>query len=174
MISCLLDLAKVEVGMMEYRMSSIDLMGNIQRSIQKVRLLAEREHISIVVTAPIDPVRVQADDARIQQVLDNLLSNALKFSQEGSTVRLSLEPDERTKALRISVADTGRGIPSESLPYIFERFYQSPTQARNKIPGSGIGLALAKKVVEAHGGRIWAESELGKGTTMSFVLPLQR
>jgi two-component system sensor histidine kinase GlrK len=172
MISSLLDLNKLEAGMMEYRMTSVDFMRNVQASINKVRLLAERQHIRIVVDAPPGPLAIQADDTRIQQVLDNLLSNALKFSQQGAMIRLKVEIDGRAKMMRISVSDSGQGIAPESLPHIFERFYQGSGRATAKVPGSGIGLALAKKVVEAHGGRIWAESELGKGTTMQFLLPL--
>jgi two-component system sensor histidine kinase GlrK len=147
-------------------------MRNVDAAIQKVRLHAERERIRIIVNAPSEPVRVQADETRIQQVLDNLLSNALKFSPEGALVCLKLEPDVEKKTLQISVSDTGRGIAPESLPHIFENFYGGSTGTPSKVPGSGIGLALAKKVVEGHGGRIWAESELGKGTTMRFILPL--
>jgi two-component system sensor histidine kinase GlrK len=172
MISGLLDLAKFEAGMMVYHPTSIDLMRNVDAAIQKVRLHAERERIRIIVNAPSEPVRVQADETRIQQVLDNLLSNALKFSPEGALVCLKLEPDVEKKTLQISVSDTGRGIAPESLPHIFENFYGGSTGTPSKVPGSGIGLALAKKVVEGHGGRIWAESELGKGTTMCFILPL--
>jgi two-component system sensor histidine kinase GlrK len=172
MISGLLDLAKFESGMMEYHPTSVDLMSNVHAAIQKVQLLAERERIRIIVNAPSDPVRVYVDENRIQQVLDNLLSNALKFSPEGALVCLKLEPDIQKKMLQISVSDTGRGIAPESLPHIFENFYGGSTSTSTKVPGSGIGLALAKKVVEGHGGRIWAESELGKGTTMRFILPL--
>ncbi|WP_447984925.1 sensor histidine kinase [Nitrospira sp. Nam74] len=173
MISGLLDLAKFESGMMVYHPTSIDLMRNVDAAIQKVRLLAERERIRIIVNAPSEPVRVHVDETRIQQVLDNLLSNALKFSPEGALVCLKLEPDVEKKTLQISVSDTGRGIAPESLPHIFENFYGGSTGTPSKVPGSGIGLALAKKVVEGHGGRIWAESELGKGTTMRFILPLE-
>jgi two-component system sensor histidine kinase GlrK len=105
-------------------------------------------------------------------VLDNLLSNALKFSREGASIHVKLEPDHKARTLRISVSDTGRGISPEALPRIFERFYQGGSRARTGVAGTGIGLALAKRVVEAHGGKIWAESELGKGTTMTFILPL--
>ncbi|MBA2252197.1 MAG: HAMP domain-containing histidine kinase, partial [Nitrospirales bacterium] len=172
MISSLLDLGKFESGMMEYHPTSVDLMRNVHAAIQKVQLLAERERIRIIVKAPSEPVRVQVDETRIQQVLDNLLSNALKFSPEGALVCLKLEPDAKKKTLQISVSDTGRGIAPESLPHIFENFYGGSTSTPTKVPGSGIGLALAKKVVEGHGGRIWAESEVGKGTTMNFILPL--
>jgi two-component system sensor histidine kinase GlrK len=172
MVSILLDLSKMEAGMMEYRMASTDLKRIVETSINKVRLLADRERIRIMIETPKEPAMVPADNVRIQQVLDSLLSNAMKFSREGATVQIRLEPDITAGVMRLSVADTGRGIPADSLPHIFERFYQGSTQTRGSVAGNGIGLTLAKMVVEAHGGRIWAESELGKGTTMNVVLPL--
>jgi two-component system, NtrC family, sensor histidine kinase GlrK len=172
MISSLLDLSKIDAGMMEYRIASTDIKRVLETGINKIKLLADREHIRIIVDAPRGPLFVKADDSRIQQVLDNLLSNALKFSREGASIQLKLEPDYKARSLRISVSDTGRGIAPEALPRIFDRFYQGATRARTGVSGTGIGLALAKRVVEAHGGKIWAESELGKGTTMTFVLPL--
>jgi two-component system, NtrC family, sensor histidine kinase GlrK len=172
MISSLLDLSKIDAGMMEYRIVSSDIKRVLDTSVNKIRLLADRERIRIVIEAPRGPVFAPVDETRMQQVLDNLLSNALKFSREGGSIYLRVEPDQKEKVLRISVTDTGRGIAPQSLQYIFERFYQGAVRARGGAPGTGIGLALVKRVVEAHGGRIWADSELGKGTTMSFVLPL--
>jgi len=172
MISSLLDLSKIDAGMMEYRIASMDIKRVVETAINKIKLLADREHIRILVDAPRGPLFVKADDGRIQQVLDNLLSNALKFSREGASIQVKIEPDYKARSLRISISDTGRGISPEALPRIFERFYQGGARARAGVAGTGIGLALAKRVVEAHGGKIWAESELGKGTTMTFVLPL--
>lgn len=172
MISGLLDLAKFESGMMEYHFGSVDPMRHVHAAVQKMQLFAAREHIRIMVNGPPEPVHVRADETRIQQVLDNLLSNALKFSPEGALVCLALEPDAQNKTVQISVSDMGRGIAPETLPHIFENFYGGSTSVPTKISGSGIGLALAKKVVEGHGGRIWAESEVGKGTTMKVLLPL--
>jgi len=172
MISSLLDLSKIDAGMMEYRIVSTDLKRVIDTAVNKIRLLADRERIRIVIEAPRGPIFAPVDEIRMQQVLDNLLSNALKFSREGGSIYLRVEPDPKEKALRISVADTGRGIAPESLQHVFERFYQGAVRARGGAPGTGIGLALVKRVVEAHGGRIWVDSELGKGTTMTFLLPL--
>jgi len=172
MISSLLDLSKIDAGMMEYRIVSTDLKRVIDTAVNKIRLLADRERIRIVIEAPRGPIFAPVDEIRMQQVLDNLLSNALKFSREGGSIYLRVEPDPKAKALRISVADTGRGIAPESLQHVFERFYQGAVRARGGAPGTGIGLALVKRVVEAHGGRIWVDSELGKGTTMTFLLPL--
>ena len=172
MVSILLDLSKIEAGMMEYRMAATDLKRIVEASINKIRLRAERERVRIMIEAPRGPAFIPADDTRIQQVLDSILSNALKFSGEGATVQIKLEPDPRAGVMRISLSDTGHGIPAESLPHIFERFYQGSMQRRGSVAGSGIGLTLAKMIIEAHGGKIWAESELGKGTTMNVVLPL--
>jgi two-component system sensor histidine kinase GlrK len=119
-------------------------------------------------------VWVMADVFRVEQVLDNLLSNALKFSSEGGIVKVVMKPDPSVGTLEVSVTDGGPGILAEDLPYIFERFYQGRTKAKQAAPGSGLGLALAKNVVEAHGGRIWIESEAKKGTTVRFTLLLMK
>lgn len=171
MISTLLDLSKIEAGMMEYRIALTDLKRLAEGSVNKIRLLAERKHVQIVVEAPSRPLWVPADGARIEQVLDNLLSNALKFSPNGAAVNLLLESDPQARVVHVSVADRGPGISPEDLPHIFERFYQGRVQEKTSVAGSGLGLALAKKVVEAHGGRIWAQSETGKGTSIHFILP---
>ncbi len=174
LISTLLDLSKMEAGMMEYRIAPTDLTRIAETSVNKLRLLAEGKRIRILTETPPGPLRVPADGPRLEQVLDNLLSNALKFSPERATVNLRMEPDAKAGRIRISVSDTGPGIPPDDLLHIFERFYQGRMQARPALAGSGLGLALAKKVVEAHGGRIWVESDLGKGTTVFFTLPLAR
>jgi two-component system sensor histidine kinase GlrK len=172
LISRLLDLSKMEAGMMPYQIVPTDLRRVADSSVDKVRLLAESRHIHILTEAPNGALWVPADGSRIEQVLDNLLSNALKFSPEGATVKLRMMPDGQAKVLRISVSDAGPGIPSDELPHIFERFYQGRRQHKTAVAGSGLGLALAKKVVEAHRGRVWAESEPGKGATFHVALPL--
>lgn len=174
LISMLLDLSKMEAGMMEYRIAPTDLTRVAEGSVKKIRLLAESKHVQILTENPWGNVRLSLDAARIEQVLDNLLSNAIKFSPEGAAVKLRMESEAQAGLVRISVSDTGPGIPPEDLPHIFERFYQGRVQAGTMLAGSGLGLALAKKVVEAHAGRIWAESELGKGTTVHVTLPLTR
>src|SRR6266849_1908433 len=174
LISTLLDLSKMEAGMMEYRIVLTDLARFAKTSVDKVRLLAEGKRIQILTDAPGGRLWVPADGPRIEQVLDNLLSNALKFSPEGRTVNLRMVPDVKGGVIHVSVSDTGPGIPPEDLPHIFERFYQGHMQAKTTVVGSGLGLALAKKIVEAHGGRIWVESELGKGTTVHFTLPAKQ
>src|SRR6266545_4438888 len=162
MISTLLDLSKMEAGMMEYRIVLTDLARLAETSVNKVRFLAEGKRIQILIDAPGKRLWVPADGLRIEQVLDNLLSNALKFSPEGGTVNLQMVADPAAGVMRVSVSDTGPGISPEDLSHIFERFYQGRMQARTTVIGTGLGLALAKNIVEAHGGRIWAQSELDK------------
>ncbi len=176
LISTLLDLSKMEAGMMKYQIIPTDLKRLAEASVSKVRLLAEAKRIQMMTDAPPGRLWARVDGTRIEQVLDNLLSNALKFSPEGAVVNLRMQADQPADVVRVMVSDNGPGIPAEELPHIFERFYQGRTQGRTaaRIPmaGSGLGLALAKRVVEAHRGRIWVESERGKGTTVRFELPL--
>lgn len=172
LISTILDLSKMNAGMMEYRIVPTDIKRVADMSVNKVQLLADAKHVQLLLEAPGQQVWVKADVFRIEQVLDNLLSNALKFSSEGGIVKVVMKPDPSVGTLEVSVTDGGPGIQPEDLPYIFERFYQGRTKAKQAAPGSGLGLALAKNVVEAHGGRIWIESEAKKGTTVRFTLLL--
>lgn len=174
LISTILDLSKMEAGMMEYRFAPTDLTKIAELSINKIRLLADAKHVQLLVEAPAERHWVKADSGRIEQVLDNVLSNGLKFSREGTVVKLTMTPDGQGGVLLVSVSDAGPGIPPEELPHIFDRFYQGRAKARRATMGSGLGLALAKRVVEAHGGKIWVESEVGKGTTVRFFLLLTR
>jgi two-component system sensor histidine kinase GlrK len=173
LISTLLDLSKMEAGMMEYQIVPTDLKRVAEVSLKRVRLLADGKRIQIVAEFPPGQLWVSMDGTRIEQVLDNLLSNALKFSPSGAAVHLRVYADFANKQVRITVSDNGPGIAAEDLPRVFDRFYQGQLHATNKLAGSGLGLALAKKVVEKHGGQIGIESELGKGTTVHFVLPME-
>ncbi len=172
LISTILDLSKMEAGMMEYRIVPVDLKRVAEISINKVRLLADSKHVQLLMENAGERIWVKADAPRIEQVLDNLLSNALKFSPEGGVVKLQMKPEPQAGILEVAVSDTGPGIAADDLPYIFERFYQGRTKAKQSSIGSGLGLALAKRVVEAHRGRIWIESEISKGTTVRFILRL--
>ena len=174
LISTILDLSKMNAGMMEYRIVPTDIKRVADMSVNKVQLLADAKHVQLLLEAPEQQVWVKADVFRIEQVLDNLLSNALKFSSEGGIVKVVMKPDPSVGTLEVSVTDGGPGIQPEDLPYIFERFYQGRTKAKQAAPGSGLGLALAKNVVEAHGGRIWIESEAKKGTSVRFTLLLMK
>lgn len=173
LISTILDLSKMEAGMMEYRIVPVELHRIAEISMNKVRLLADSKHVQLMLDSIEKRAWVKADASRLEQVLDNLLSNALKFSPEGGVVKVQMKPDSQAGVLEVAVSDTGPGIAPEDLPHVFERFVQGRMKAKH-TEGSGLGLALVKKVVEAHGGRIWIESEKGKGATVRFILRLSR
>ena len=118
MISSLLDLSKIDAGMMEYRIVSTDIKRVMDTAVNKIRLLADRERIRIVIEAPRGPVFAPVDEAGCNRCLDNLLSNALKFSREGGSIYLRVEPDQKEKVFRISVTDTGRGIAPNRSVYV--------------------------------------------------------
>ena len=109
----------------------------------------------------------------MQEVLDNLLSNAVKFTPEGGTIRMMVGlQGEQQRWVEIRVCDTGRGIPAEDVTRIFDKFYQSSYHRQEKQQGTGLGLTIARHIVEAHGGKIWAESQVGEGATFVVTLPV--
>ncbi|MCL5406782.1 MAG: HAMP domain-containing histidine kinase [Deltaproteobacteria bacterium] len=175
-ISSILDLSKMEAEMMDYEFTMCDLKSLIGKSIEGVNLIARKMEIrlSCSVAEPIPMLR--ADERRIQQVFDNLLSNALKFSPAGGEVRVEAFPVQGANqcpvAVEVRVSDDGPGIPAEEIHNIFRHFYQSRHQKAKGRQGTGLGLAIARHIVEAHKGRIWAESEIGCGSTFHVVLPI--
>ncbi len=174
LIASLLDLSKMEANMMTYNFSPTRLTQLVQHTVDKVQLLAERKHIQFVIDDQLPPDHLlPLDGIRIEQALENLLSNALKFSPHDSSITLTLHYNLKTHVTAIAVKDEGPGIHPEDLPHIFDRFYQGKTPEGEARFGSGIGLALAKKVVEAHHGTIWIDSEQGNGTTVHFTLPAE-
>jgi histidine kinase len=111
---------------------------------------------------------VHGDPARIGQLLDNLISNSIKFTPAGGSVRVALQ--RGGPAVLVSVADTGPGIPAEDQPRLFDRFFRSEGSGAGMVQGSGLGLAIAKAIVHAHAGRLWVESDVGRGSTFRFEL----
>ena len=171
LIGNLLDLSRMEADMVAYNLHPTDLNRLAIRSTEKVKLLADRKNIHLAIDLIPEKIKIQeVDSQRMEQVFENLLSNAIKFSPHGATISIRSQPASTQQGIHFTVEDTGPGIPEEDLPHIFERFYQGKTQAGRVYVGSGIGLALAKRVIEDHGGTIWAESMLGKGTAMHFIL----
>ena len=172
-VSSILDLSKMEAGMLEYVQVQSDLTVLLERGIEAVQLIAQRKrlHIEVLCTSPLPALYL--DEARMQEVLDNLLGNAVKFTPEGGTIRMMVGlQGESQRWVEIRVCDTGRGIPAEDVTRIFDKFYQSSYHRQEQQQGTGLGLTIARHIVEAHGGKIWAESQVGEGATFVVALPV--
>jgi signal transduction histidine kinase len=142
----------------------------VRATVEVLSPRAEARDVSLVVRVPDDLPMVEADPHRVGQVLRNLLNNALDFTPQGGQVTVSAQPDGAWMSVQVS--DTGPGILPAHLPYVFERFYRADPSRARATGGAGLGLAIAKQLVEAHGGRVWVESTLGAGATFGFTLPL--
>jgi len=169
LINEILDLSKVEAGRMELELASFDLPLAIDNARTFVRERAVKHGITLDVDVDDRLGEHTGDERKIKQILLNLLSNAVKFTPEGG--RINITANKTDNGAEISVSDTGIGIPPAEQPTIFEEFRQVGGDYAHKKEGTGLGLTLAKKFVELHGGRIWVESEIGKGSTFTFTLP---
>ena len=174
-ITAILDLSKMEAGMMEYLRIPCDFATLIEKSLQAIQLVAQKKAITLEAghNPPLPPLVV--DEGRLQQVLNNLLSNAVKFTPAGGAIRITttlLYNRNGQKWLECRVSDTGSGIPPDEAERIFARFYQSPYHRQHGKQGTGLGLAIARYIVEAHGGKIWVESRMKEGATFIFLLPV--
>lgn len=171
LIDDLLDLARMDRGALALELRPVSLAVVIQRSLDTVRLMAESRGV-VLIAAPLpdNMVSVRADALRLQQVLWNLLANAIKFTPRHG--RVIVRVDREPERYLIGVEDDGIGIPETELSHIFERFRQVDGSPTRRHPGMGIGLALARSLVELHGGSIWAESGPGRGSRFTFSLPI--
>ncbi len=169
LINDILDLSKVEAGRMELEPSAFDLPAALESCLTLVRERATRHGVTLGLTVDERLGQVVADERKVRQVVLNLLSNAVKFTPEGG--RVALNAVRADGAVEISVSDTGIGIEPGDQELIFEEFRQAGGDYTRKREGTGLGLALARRFVELHGGRIWVKSEIGKGSTFTFTLP---
>ena len=170
LINEILDLSKVEAGRMELELATFDLPLAIDNARTFVRERATRHGIALDVTVDERLGDFVGDERKIKQILLNLLSNAVKFTPEGG--RIGIGARQVDGSVEISVTDSGIGIAPEDQPKIFEEFRQVGSDYAHKVEGTGLGLTLAKKFVELHGGKIWVESEVGKGSKFTFTLPI--
>jgi signal transduction histidine kinase len=169
LISEILDLSKVEAGRMELELAPFDLPLAIDNARTFVRERAVKHGITLDIDVDERLGEYVGDERKIKQILLNLLSNAVKFTPEGG--RICITANKTDNGAEISVSDTGVGIAPEDQRKIFEEFRQVGSDYGHKVEGTGLGLTLAKKFVELHGGKIWVESEVGKGSTFTFTLP---
>jgi PAS domain S-box-containing protein len=166
LIGDLLDFGKIQAGTFAVEMSRENITDIIQWAFDSIKPLAETKKIGLEIRIEPELPFVACDAARIKQVLSNLLGNAIKFTPEGGRVCLTAAGQE--KDILVSVSDTGPGIPAEQLPKVFDRFWQA--QETRQL-GSGLGLSIAKGIINAHGTKIWAESKVGSGATFFFTVP---
>src|SRR5437588_6957207 len=171
LVEDLLTLAQLESGNPDLQLEIVDLPEFLREMIRDWEKKLATKQLSIVVdiSPTLSPIR--ADRTRLQEALDNLLDNAVKYSREQGEIRLSAR--QRDGQLELSVSDEGIGIAGEDLPRIFERFYRADkARSPDRVRGTGLGLAIVKHVAQLHGGRVEAESELGRGTTIRVILPV--
>jgi len=166
-------LSTVEAGQLTLKTESVDvseLLIDVSTSFS-AQVEASDVTLKVVISENTSPITIQADPGRLDQVISNLTANALRHTSPGGTVTLAAQPEQ--DSLRITVKDTGEGIPEEDLPYIFNRFWKGDrSRSRTADTGSGLGLAISQNLVQAHGGIIAVESKLGVGTTFTIELPL--
>ena len=164
----LLDLSRIESGQVELNFAPISPKNLIHSAADRMKAQTERANLKLSVNISENlSTTLRADHSRLQQVLVNLIHNAVKFTKPGGEINLFAESSEG--GVRFGVKDSGIGIPAESLNRIFERFYRVDSSRTGS--GTGLGLSIAKHIVEAHSGKIWAESDLGKGSTFYFSIP---
>ena len=170
MVSDLLDISKIEAGVMDTCLEYADIVRLSKEVIENLKGQAEEKQISLSLDAPKEPLIVRMDTEHTRRVFDNLIVNAIKFTPEHGKIGVKLEDNE--KQVKVTVNDTGIGIPSHGLTKLFNKFYRAPDANARQKGGSGLGLVISKGLIEAQGGGIGVESELGKGSSFYFTLPL--
>jgi signal transduction histidine kinase len=170
LINDLFELSQLESGQVQLRKEPVNLNDLLSDVIESMQPQANAKNVSIEGAFCPDTPIVQAEVLKIQRVLYNLLQNAIRHTPAGGSISLSTAITPQ--GVRVEVADTGEGIPPADLPHIFEQFYRGDKSRSCQTGGAGLGLAIAKRIIEAHGGQIWVESQMAQGSKFSFVLPL--
>jgi len=197
-INDLLDLSKIEAGKMEYRFEQINILEPVKFVVSTFENLAEKKHISLYINSAKDEFNIYGDPNRIEQILTNLVSNAIKFTPNNGKVAINIEEinadsidttlfyndsslidsnyelNSEQDYVKITIEDTGIGIKTEDIPKVFDKFQQIESSLSREVGGTGLGLPIAMQLIEAHKGKIWLESEFEKGSKFSFVIPLLR
>ncbi len=179
LVSDLADVTRIETGRLRLEKSPISVRSALEESLRSVQAQIEAKGQTLIVEVPDDLPLVMADQTRLIQIFTNLLSNAYKYTPEGGTITVSAESvdnqwddDGPDKVVHCWVSDTGIGMSEEDLQNLFQKFFRSENPLVRQAPGTGLGLNITKNLVELHGGRIWVESELGKGSTFHFTMPV--
>jgi two-component system sensor histidine kinase VicK len=171
-IEDLLNIAKMEDGQFGYKFEDTDISDFIAKVLNEVLPAAQKAGVKVYFDRPSESLpRVMIDPKRLSLALVNLLENAIRYNVDNGEVTVKVDKMEGKPFVVISVKDTGIGIPPEAMEKLFNKFYRAENAQKHQTEGSGLGLYIAKGIVNAHGGQIWAESELNRGTTISFALP---
>ncbi|MBN9689276.1 MAG: hypothetical protein J0M24_03475 [Verrucomicrobia bacterium] len=170
LVSDLLDVSSIESGELKLNRQPADLVRLIEHNVTLNRVLASRKRIDLVFNAPPAAPVLTFDAGKIEQVLNNLISNALKFSHSGT--RVIVRSEFTPQSVTVSVRDQGQGIPAADLARLFKPFSKASVRSTAGEPSTGLGLAIVRRIVESHGGRIWVESIVGQGSTFIFTLPV--
>jgi signal transduction histidine kinase/HAMP domain-containing protein len=169
LINDLLDLEKIEAGKFKFKMGSVSMRRVIEEAVKSTLSMIAQKDLALIEEIDAGLPVITGDEERLIQVMLNLFSNAVKFTQKGSITCRACQRDEQ---IVVSVIDTGVGIAAEDQENIFDKFTQVQHQLADKTKGTGLGLPIARQIIEGHGGRIWVESELGKGSNFSFAIPI--
>lgn len=170
LVDNVIDLRKVEEGRIEYQMENIDFVKVARQAAEELSHMATSKGLNLALEAPEKEIRVYGDEQKLRHVMQNLIDNAVKYTEKGF-VRVTVE--EKENDVVFSVTDSGIGIPAEAQPFLFEEFIRDE-RVKKEFRGSGLGLHIAKVFVEAHHGRVWVESEgEGKGSRFSISIPKQ-
>ncbi|WP_424237382.1 cell wall metabolism sensor histidine kinase WalK [Bhargavaea ginsengi] len=170
LVTDLLQLSRMDSREYELNTDIVDFVKFFHRIIDRFELMKSND-VQFVRLIPPGPLYTELDMDKMTQVIDNIISNALKYSPDGGNVRFTVQAED--DHIKIAVSDEGMGIPETNVKRIFERFYRADKARSRAMGGTGLGLAIAKEMIQAHGGHIWAESEEGKGTTIFFTLPFE-
>jgi len=172
LINDLLDLSKLEAGRMELKKENVIIERIFTEVMETLDTWAKAKSVELKKAAEEGLPEVPADPDRLTQVLTNLVGNAIKFTPQQGSITLKARLNKEAGCIEVRVSDTGIGISPENIPKVFDKFYQIGERVSTDISGTGIGLSIAKEIVELHGGKIWVESKKGEGTTFAFTLPL--
>lgn len=170
LIKDILDIAKLESGAMKFSMGKVRIGDLIQDAVENFKVKADEKHINLSADVPAGLPVIYGDAIRLAQVISNLVHNAIKFTERGS-IEITAKKDRNS--IVVSVADTGIGIDKKYIPKLFIKFAQIDTGPSRMAEGTGLGLSICKQILKAHNGKIWISSELGKGSTFSFSLPVK-
>jgi len=170
LVDDLQELALAEAGQLTLEKRPTALRPLVESTLAAFQPQLAAKQITVTVALPLDLADVEADPERVGQILHNLVDNAARYTPAHGEIVIAARPD--SEDIRVSVRDTGHGIRLEHLPNVFDRFYRSDGSRARSTGGAGLGLAIVKQLVEAHGGRAWAESEAGRGAEFDFTLPV--